>query len=70
MFDFVEIDSTFYRIPNAFMVKNWCKKTPDYFRFTPKFPKVITHDKRLKDVEGELVILIALLVLLKLRIVS
>ena len=28
VFDFVEIDSSFYRIPNAFMVKNWCKKTP------------------------------------------
>jgi uncharacterized protein YecE (DUF72 family) len=33
------------------MVKNWCKKTPDHFRFAAKFPKVITHDKRLKDVE-------------------
>jgi len=54
VFDYVEIDSSFYRIPNAFMVKNWCKKTPDHFRFTAKFPKVITHDKRLKDVEKEL----------------
>jgi uncharacterized protein YecE (DUF72 family) len=36
------------------MVKNWCKKTPDHFRFTAKFPKVITHDKRLKDVGKEL----------------
>ncbi|MGC2427229.1 MAG: DUF72 domain-containing protein [Nitrososphaeraceae archaeon] len=54
VFDFVEIDSSFYRIPNAFMVKNWCKKTPNHFRFTAKFPKVITHEKRLKDVEKEL----------------
>ena len=54
VFDFVEIDSSFYRIPNAFMVKNWCKKTPAHFRFTAKFPKVITHDKRLKDVDKEL----------------
>ena len=36
------------------MVKNWCKKTPDNFRFTAKFSKVITHDKRLKDIEKEL----------------
>ncbi|MFZ0328291.1 MAG: DUF72 domain-containing protein, partial [Nitrososphaeraceae archaeon] len=54
VFDFVEIDSSFYRIPNEFTVKNWCKKTPHHFRFAAKFPKVITHDKRLKDVEKEL----------------
>jgi len=54
VFDFVEIDSTFYRMPNPFMVKNWYKRTPDNLRFTAKFPKIITHDKRLKDVEKEL----------------
>jgi uncharacterized protein YecE (DUF72 family) len=54
VFDYVEIDSTFYRMPTPFMVKNWYKRTPDNFRFTAKFPKVITHDKRLKDVEKEL----------------
>lgn len=36
------------------MVKNWAKKTPKDFKFTAKFPKVITHDKRLKDVTKEL----------------
>jgi uncharacterized protein YecE (DUF72 family) len=36
------------------MVKNWCKKTPYHFKFTAKFPKVITHYKRLKDVGKEL----------------
>ena len=51
VFDYVEIDSSFYRIPNAFMVKNWSKKTPNHFRFIAKFPKVITHEKRLKDAE-------------------
>jgi uncharacterized protein YecE (DUF72 family) len=52
--NYVEIDSTFYRIPNEYMVKNWNKRTPDNFRFTAKFPKVITHDKRFKNVEKEL----------------
>ena len=51
--DYVEIDSSFYRIPNQFMVKNWVKKTPDNFRFTAKFPKVITHDKHLVDIDKE-----------------
>ncbi len=35
------------------MVKNWAKKTPDNFKFTAKFPKVITHDKYLVDVNEE-----------------
>ena len=36
------------------MVKNWYKRSPHNFRFTAKFPKIITHDKRLKDVDKEL----------------
>ena len=35
------------------MVKNWAKRTPDNFRFTAKFPKVITHDKYLVDVNED-----------------
>jgi len=54
VFDYVEIDSSFYRMPNLFTVKNWLKKTPENFKFTAKFPKVITHDKHLKDVSREL----------------
>ena len=54
IFDFVEIDSTFYRMPSKFMVNNWSKRTQDNFRFAVKFPKVITHDKRLKDVEKDI----------------
>jgi uncharacterized protein YecE (DUF72 family) len=50
----VEIDSSFYRISNVFMVNNWVKRTPKNFKFTAKFPKVITHEKRLKDVDKEL----------------
>jgi uncharacterized protein YecE (DUF72 family) len=41
VFDYVEIDSSFYKIPNPFMVKNWFKRTPENFRFTAKFPKIL-----------------------------
>jgi uncharacterized protein YecE (DUF72 family) len=54
VFDYVEIDSSFYNRPNVIMVKQWLKKTQEDFRFTAKFPKVITHDKRLKNVDNEL----------------
>jgi len=36
------------------MVNNWAKRTPANFRFTAKFPGIITHDKRLKDADKEL----------------
>lgn len=35
------------------MVKNWYKRTPQNFRFTAKFPKVITHDKRLRNIDED-----------------
>jgi uncharacterized protein YecE (DUF72 family) len=35
------------------MVKNWYKRTPEDFRFTAKFPKVITHDKRLSNFDED-----------------
>ena len=54
IFDFVEIDSTFYKIPSKLMVNNWNKRTPDNFKFAVKFPKIITHDKRLKNVEKDI----------------
>jgi uncharacterized protein YecE (DUF72 family) len=54
IFDYVEIDSSFCKIPNIFMVNNWANKTPKDFKFTAKFPKVVTHEKRLKNVDKEL----------------
>lgn len=54
-FKFVEVDSTYYSIPSRFVVKGWKDKTPDDFRFTLKFPKEITHGKRLLDASRYLI---------------
>jgi uncharacterized protein YecE (DUF72 family) len=54
VFDFVEIDSSFYSPPNLFMTKRWASITPDNFRFSAKFPRSITHEKRLADPQKEL----------------
>ncbi len=54
VFNFVEIDSSFYSPPNLFMTKRWASLTPDNFRFAAKFPRSITHEKRLADPEKEL----------------
>ncbi len=49
IFKFVEIDSTFYRIPSRLVVQNWARRTPEDFKFAVKFPKVITHEKQVDD---------------------
>jgi uncharacterized protein YecE (DUF72 family) len=48
-FPIVEVDSTFYRVPTARMVRGWRDRTPDGFKFAPKVPQVITHQKQLRD---------------------
>jgi uncharacterized protein YecE (DUF72 family) len=47
----VEINYTYYRMPNQKTLDGWCQATPEEFRFTLKAPKRITHDARLKDCE-------------------
>ena len=49
----VEIDSTFYGSPRAQVVQGWRERTPDGFRFAAKFPKLITHDKKLQGAQGD-----------------
>jgi uncharacterized protein YecE (DUF72 family) len=49
VFSAVEIDSSFYRIPNATMVSQWNKNSPEGFVFSPKFPKKVTHDFKLEN---------------------
>lgn len=40
----VEVNSTFYVIPDRQTVERWAKETPTSFRFCPKFPKQLTHN--------------------------
>lgn len=53
-FPIVEVDSTFYSPPSSSLVRRWRDRTPDDFRFVPKVPKVITHDKQLRDCSEEM----------------
>jgi uncharacterized protein YecE (DUF72 family) len=47
-FPTVEINYTFYRMPNEKVVGGWAAQTPDPYRITLKAPRRITHDSRLK----------------------
>jgi len=50
----VEVNATFYRPFPAKVMAHWNEATPEAFRFVLKGPKVITHEKRLEDVESEI----------------
>lgn len=45
----VEINYTYYRMPNAKTLDGWSRATPERFKLTLKAPKRITHDARLRD---------------------
>jgi uncharacterized protein YecE (DUF72 family) len=46
-FDTVEINNTFYRMPEAKMLEKWAGDVPERFTFILKAPQRITHQKRL-----------------------
>ena len=50
----VEINYTFYRMPNAKTVSGWSQAVPDGFTFVLKKPQRITHIGRLKDIDVSL----------------
>ena len=47
VFDAVEIDSSYYRVPDKNTVIRWRDSTPENFLFSPKFPGEITHKRGL-----------------------
>lgn len=52
VFDTVECDATFYRIPSAKTVDGWRDRTPPGFLFAAKLPQEITHERGLVDCAG------------------
>ena len=48
-FPTVEINYTFYRMPNEKLAAGWAGQTPETYKLTLKAPRRITHDRRLKD---------------------
>ena len=49
----VEINNTFYRLPQPSMIENWKTQVPAGFRFSIKATQRITHIKRLNNVTDE-----------------
>ena len=51
IFDTVELNNTFYRLPSPAAVDGWADRTPPGFSFAVKVSRYLTHVKRLKGVE-------------------
>jgi uncharacterized protein YecE (DUF72 family) len=49
-FDTVELNNTFYRLPNEGTLQQWAARVPEGFRFSLKASRIITHIRRLKEV--------------------
>ena len=52
-FDTVEINNTFYRMPEEKTLAKWAGDVPPTFTFVLKAPQRITHQKRLSGAEDE-----------------
>ncbi|MFL5911146.1 MAG: DUF72 domain-containing protein [Gaiellaceae bacterium] len=48
-FDTVEVNNTFYRLPNRSAVEGWERTVPSGFCFAVKLSRYLTHIKRLRD---------------------
>jgi uncharacterized protein YecE (DUF72 family) len=53
-FPTVEVNNSFYRIPNERVLTTWTEQVPDQFRFVLKASRRITHNARLADEDGSL----------------
>jgi uncharacterized protein YecE (DUF72 family) len=52
LFDTVEVNTTFYRLPKRSAVAGWVEQTPESFLFAVKASRYLTHLKRLTDMES------------------
>ena len=53
-FDSVEINNSFYRLPEKHVFEGWYKSVPDQFTFAVKANRFITHLKKLADPQKHL----------------
>lgn len=53
-FDTVEINNSFYRLPERSTFESWKSQTPENFTFSVKASRYLTHIKRLKEPEEPL----------------
>lgn len=60
-FNTVEVNTSFYAIPKPATLIHWVEVVPPGFTFALKFPRVISHDKRLVDCQDETLLFLEVL---------
>ncbi len=53
-FSAVEVNNSFYRLPDAITVEEWAAAVPEDFLFAVKAPRTITHLKKLRNCKESL----------------
>ncbi len=53
IFNTVEGNTLFYALPPLATVERWMAESAEGFRFAPKFPKSISHERRLSGADEE-----------------
>ena len=54
MFPSIEIDGSFYSLQSPASWSQWQRNTPDNFQFAVKAPRLLTHVRRLRDIDKPL----------------
>ena len=54
VFNHVEINESFYKLPSREQILTWLQATPDDFQLTLTAPRTISHYKKLKNCETQL----------------
>jgi uncharacterized protein YecE (DUF72 family) len=54
LFDTVEVNATFYRLPRTAAVERWANESPPGFLFAVKMSRYVTHVKRLRELARSL----------------
>jgi uncharacterized protein YecE (DUF72 family) len=57
-FSTVEVNSSFYRLPAEGVFGRWAAATPESFRFAVKASRYLTHQRRLRDPEEPVALLL------------
>jgi len=60
-FNSVEVNTSFYGIPRPATLLNWIESVPSGFTFCLKFPRAITHEKRLDNCTQETLVFLDVL---------